>query len=53
MDYNEIRRKTKYIKIGNTGIGADADVLIQSMTNTDTADADATIRQIKSLEKAG
>ena len=53
MDYNKIRRKTKYIKIGNTRIGDDADVLIQSMTNTDTADANATINQIKSLEAAG
>lgn len=53
MDYNKIRRKTKYIKIGNSGIGADSDVLIQSMTNTDTADVNATVQQIKSLEAAG
>lgn len=53
MKYNEIRRSTKKIKIGNTYIGGDAPIAIQSMTNTDTHDAKATLEQIKALEKAG
>ena len=53
MKYNEIRRKTKKIKIGNTYIGGDAPIAIQSMTNTDTHDAKATLEQIKALETAG
>ena len=43
----------KVIQIGNKKIGGDNPVLIQSMCNTDTSDAEATIKQIKSLEKAG
>ena len=53
MKYNEIRRKTKKIKIGNTYIGGDAPIAIQSMTNTDTHNAEATLRQIIALENAG
>ncbi len=53
MNYNDIRRKTKEIKIGNAAIGGNNRILIQSMTNTDTHDADATIAQIRELEKAG
>lgn len=53
MKYNEIRRNTKKIKIGNTFIGGDSPIAIQSMTNTDTHDAKATLEQIKALEKAG
>jgi len=48
-----IRRKTRQIKIGNVFIGGDAPISVQSMTNTDTRDTDATISQIKELEKAG
>ena len=44
---------TKEIKIGNVVIGGGNKIAIQSMTNTDTADAQATIRQIKLLEAAG
>ncbi len=47
------RRKTKVIKIGNVKIGGSNPVAVQSMTNTDTRDAKATIKQIKELEKAG
>ncbi len=45
--------QTKKIFVGTVPIGADADVSIQSMTNTDTRDAEATVNQILSLEKAG
>ena len=53
MKYNEIRRKTNRIRIGNTYIGGDSKIAIQSMTNTDTHNADATLAQIKALESAG
>lgn len=53
MNYNEIRRKTKKIKVGNTFIGGDSNVSVQTMTNTDTHDKEATLNQVKELEKAG
>ncbi len=53
MNYNEIRRKTKKIKVGNIFVGGDAPVSVQSMTNTRTEDFDATYRQIKALENVG
>ncbi len=53
MKYNEIRRSSRCVKIKDKTIGAGSDILIQSMTNTDTLDANATIAQIKALEQAG
>ena len=53
MNYNEIRRKTKKLKIGNIYIGGDAPIAIQSMTNTDTCDKEATLEQIIRLQAAG
>ena len=53
MDYNSIRRNTRKIKIGNIYIGGDSPIAIQSMTNTDTHDKEATLRQILSLESRG
>lgn len=47
------RRKTKKIKVGDVFIGGNSPIAIQSMTNTDTADINKTVRQIKELEKAG
>ena len=44
---------TKKVKIGNTYIGGGESIKIQSMCNTPTSDADKTIDQILSLEKAG
>ena len=50
----EIQRKpTRAIKVGSVTIGGDAPVSVQSMTNTRTADAGATIAQVLSLVKAG
>ena len=46
-------QKTKRINIGGGAIGGGAPVTIQSMTNTDTRDAEATTAQILSLEEAG
>jgi (E)-4-hydroxy-3-methylbut-2-enyl-diphosphate synthase len=47
------RRHTKQIAVGEVKIGGDAPVSIQSMTNTDTRDIEATTAQIKRLEEAG
>lgn len=44
---------TKQIKVGGVAVGGGAPVSIQSMCNTRTEDAEATIRQIRSLEDAG
>ncbi len=53
MSLVQERRKTRQIKIGNVDIGSDAQVSVQSMTNTQTQDVDATVAQIHALEKAG
>ena len=47
------RRETKEIWIGNVPIGSGHPIAIQSMTNTKTADVDATVSQILRLEEAG
>ena len=44
---------TREIKIGNIAIGGNNPIAIQSMTNTKTADREATLAQIKSLSAAG
>ncbi len=53
MKYNDIRRKTREISIGNVKIGGKNKIAIQSMTNTDTKNVDATLEQIKRLTSAG
>lgn len=53
MKYNEIRRKSKEVRIGSIAIGGENPIAIQSMTNTDTLDAEATVTQIRALEHAG
>jgi (E)-4-hydroxy-3-methylbut-2-enyl-diphosphate synthase len=47
------RRKSRKIRVGSVEVGGDAPIAVQSMTNTVTADAAATINQIKQLEDAG
>lgn len=47
------RRKTRKLKVGNVYVGGDAKITIQSMTNTDTRDVEATIAQIRELNIAG
>lgn len=47
------RKITKKIKLGNMYVGGDSVISVQSMTNTDTRDVDATVNQILNLEKAG
>ncbi len=53
MKYNEIRRKSKEVQVGNRRIGGNAPIMIQSMTNTDTLDTAATVAQIAAMEKKG
>ena len=47
------RHTTRQVRVGNALIGGDAPILVQSMTNTDTADADATAKQVAELARAG
>ncbi len=53
MIYNDIRRRTKEITVGNCKIGGTQPIAIQSMTNTDTENAQSTVDQIRRLEAAG
>ncbi|CAC9613923.1 (E)-4-hydroxy-3-methylbut-2-enyl-diphosphate synthase (flavodoxin) (EC 1.17.7.3) [uncultured Gammaproteobacteria bacterium] len=48
-----IRRKSKQIFVGNVAIGGDAPISVQSMTNTDTNDVQATVAQIQAIQNAG
>ena len=43
------RRRTKKIKVGSVEVGGDAKISVQSMTNTLTSDANATLQQINDL----
>ena len=47
------RRKSRQIHVGAVPVGGDAPIAVQSMTNTPTPDAAATIDQIRQLEEAG
>ncbi|MCL6646052.1 MAG: flavodoxin-dependent (E)-4-hydroxy-3-methylbut-2-enyl-diphosphate synthase [Dehalococcoidia bacterium] len=47
------RRKSKQIRIGDVTVGGDAPVRVQSMCSTDTADVEATLRQIRDLVDLG
>ena len=47
------RRKSRQIRVGSVLVGGDAPISVQSMTNTPTSDAAATIDQIRQLEEAG
>jgi len=47
------RRKTRQVKVGNVFVGGDAPISVQTMTNTLTSDAKATIDQIRLAEEAG
>jgi len=52
--YREIqRRKSRQVRVGKVLVGGDAPITVQSMTNTLTTDAEATIRQIDELTRAG
>lgn len=47
------RRPTKKIYVGNVAIGGDAPISVQSMTNTETCDVEATVKQIQRCVDAG
>ena len=47
------RRKSRQIMVGDVAVGGDAQISVQSMTNTETTDVDATLDQIKQMETAG
>lgn len=47
------RRKTVPVKVGDVEIGGDAPIVVQSMTNTDTADIEGTVAQAAALARAG
>lgn len=47
------RRNAYQVRVGHVAVGGDAPVVVQSMTNTDTADVAATVAQVKALADAG
>ncbi len=47
------RRPTRQVRVGNVLVGGDAPIVVQSMTNTDTADVGATVRQVIALAETG
>src|SRR5215475_3519424 len=47
------RRKAVAVQVGQVTVGGGAPIVVQSMTNTDTADADGTARQVAALARAG
>jgi (E)-4-hydroxy-3-methylbut-2-enyl-diphosphate synthase len=47
------RRRSVGVDVGGVTVGGDAPIVVQSMTNTDTADIDATVEQVAALAKAG
>src|SRR6266496_2771155 len=50
---NILRHRTRQVRVGRALIGGDAPILVQSMTNTDTADAQSTTAQVAELARAG
>jgi (E)-4-hydroxy-3-methylbut-2-enyl-diphosphate synthase len=48
-----VRRKSRKIWVGDVPVGGDAPITVQSMTNSETCDVQATVNQIKQLEDAG
>ena len=48
-----LRRETRQVRIAGIAVGGGAPVVVQSMTNTDTADVQATARQVRELAEAG
>ncbi len=47
------RRKSRQIMVGDVAVGGDAPIAVQSMTNTETCDVDATVAQITALQDVG
>lgn len=53
MTHNNFRRKTSQVRVGNTTIGGDAPIRLQSMTNTSTLDTEASVAQCIAISQAG
>src|SRR5712672_1995932 len=47
------RHKTTQVMVGNVAVGGGAPIVVQSMTNTDTADIEGTVAQVAALSRAG
>src|SRR4028118_384615 len=47
------RHRTHGVRVGSVAVGGGAPIVVQSMTNTDTADVDATVAQVAALARAG
>ena len=47
------RRKSVAVDVAGVTVGGGAPIVVQSMTNTDTADVDATVAQVAALHRAG
>ncbi|MDE3104161.1 MAG: flavodoxin-dependent (E)-4-hydroxy-3-methylbut-2-enyl-diphosphate synthase [Acidobacteriota bacterium] len=47
------RRRSVTVNVGSVRVGSEAPVVVQSMTNTDTADVESTVQQIAALARAG
>ena len=47
------RRVSRQIYVGNVPVGGDAPIAVQSMTNTETCDVDATVAQVNAISAAG
>lgn len=52
-DLRKPRHKTIAVNVGGVTVGGDAPIVVQSMTNTDTADINRTVQQISALARAG
>jgi (E)-4-hydroxy-3-methylbut-2-enyl-diphosphate synthase len=48
-----LRHRTTGVRVGSVTVGGGAPIVVQSMTNTDTADVDATVAQVAALARAG
>ena len=48
-----VRRKTRLIMVGSVPVGGDSPIAVQSMTNTETCDVEATLAQIRRMEAVG
>src|SRR5438309_7899261 len=50
---NIARRASARVSVGPVRVGGNAPIVVQSMTNTDTADVEGTVQQVKALARAG
>ena len=53
MSTTSPRHKSVAVRVGGVTVGGGAPIVVQSMTNTDTADVEATARQVAALAAAG